>query len=158
MVWAPDITVANIRDECAVITVALKDDATVTAAIEGGKAYVEGVLRKAGYITTNPADDLSVRDAAIAYVVARLLSSIYGSQDWNEEVASAARGFWSRVRMFIGSNGELVGVPDIARADPVLPTVHNLPVSDGGTVTQFDTDTNQAHSFPVKVDDDDYAP
>ena len=115
MAWVPDITEANIRAECAVITPALKDAATVNAGIEGGKAYVESILRAEGYDTTNPAADLSVRDATVAYVVARLLSSIYGSQQWNEEVAGAARGFWSRVRMFIGADGELVGVPNLPR-------------------------------------------
>jgi len=115
MVWAPDIAVADIRDECGVITAALKPEAVVQAAINGGKAYIEGLLRAAGYDTTNPAADLSVRDAAVAYVVARLLSSIYGTQMWNEEIAGAARAFWSRVRMFVNADGEMVAVPNLAR-------------------------------------------
>ena len=158
MVWAPDITVANIRDECAVITVALKANAVVTAVIEGGKAYIESVLRAAGYDVTNPADDLSIRDATIEYVVGRLLSSIYGSEHWNEEVAGAARGFWSRVRMFVNADGTLVGIPNLARVAKILPTVHNIPVGNGDDVTQFDVNSNQAQPFPLKINDDEYAP
>ena len=158
MVWAPDITIANIRAECAVITVGLKPDLVVTAGIEGGKAYVESVLRAAGYDVTNPADDLSIRDATIAYVVGRLLSSIYGSEQWNDEVAGAARGFWSRVRMFVNADGTLVGIPNLALVAQVLPTVHGMPISDGEGVTQFDVDSAHPHKFPLKVDDDEYEP
>ena len=155
MVWAPDITVANIRAECAVITVGLKPDAVVTADIEGGKAYVESVLRAAGYDVTNPAADLSIRDATIAYVVARELSSIYGSE---QDVAGAAGGFWSRVRMFVKADGTLVGIPNLALVAQVLPTVHGMPISDGEGVTQFDVDSAHPHKFPLKVDDDEYEP
>jgi hypothetical protein len=126
MAWLPDITVADIRAECAVITVGLKDDLTVQAAIDGGKAYIESILRGAGYDTTNPATDLSVRDAALAFSVARLLSSIYGSEQWSEEVAGAPRGFWSRVRMFIGADGQLVGVPNLRRHVSTLTTNSNF--------------------------------
>lgn len=158
MAWVPDIVPNDIRNECAVITAALKPDPVVTADIVGGKAYVEAALRKAGYATTNPAADLSVRDATIAYVVARELSSIYGSEQWSDEVAGAARGFWSRVRMFIGADGQLVGIPNLPLAAGVLPTVHNIPVGDGSTTTQFDVNTGQPQAFPLKVDDADYAP
>jgi hypothetical protein len=109
-----------MRAECAVITVGLKDDATVTAAISAGKAYIEGLLRAEGYDTTNPAADLSVRDAAIAYATARLLNSIYGSEQWSEEVAGAARGFWSRVRMFVSADGKLVGLPNLTKLTGVI--------------------------------------
>lgn len=158
MAWVPDIVFGDIRNECAVITVALKPDAVVTADIEGGKAYIESVLRAAGYDVTNPAADLSIRDATIAYVVARELSSIYGSEQWNEEVAGAARGFWSRVRMFVNANGTLVGIPKLPLVAAVLPTVHNIPVGDGDDVTQFDVNSRHAQPFPLKIGDDEYAP
>ena len=158
MPWAPDIVYGDIRNECAVITVGLKPDAVITADIEGGKAYVESVLRAAGYDVTNPAADLSIRDATIAYVVARELSSIYGSEQWGEEGAGAARGFWSRVRMFVNANGTLVGIPDLPLVAGIMPTVHGVPISDGSGVTQFDVDSAHPHKFPLKVDDEEYEP
>lgn len=156
MAWTPDITITNVRDECRLITVTLKIDALVQAGIDSGKAYVESVLRSHGYDTTNPAADLSVRDAGLYYVVARLLNSIYGSEQWNEEVAGAARGYWGQVRMFIDSEGRLIRTPNLPLAPRLMPSVNNVPVQDGLTTTQFDTDSAQAQAFDVKVPDEDY--
>lgn len=115
MAWFPDITVANIRAECAVIISSLRLDAAVTADIAAGKAFVESILRAEGYDTTNPAADLNIRDVTICLIIARELNSIYGSEQWSDDIAGAARGFASRVRMFISNDGELVGVPNLPR-------------------------------------------